>query len=72
MNILITFLLTEWAGAPLAIWFLGVMAALFMFVIGMSKRIRLRTTQGQLDFEMKPPARKKSERLSPEAPPRPE
>jgi hypothetical protein len=69
MDIFIKFLLTKWAGAPLAIWFLGVMAVLVMFTIGMSKRIRVRTPQSQLDFEMKPSARKKSKQLSPQAPP---
>jgi hypothetical protein len=71
MDALIKFMLTQWAGAPLAIWFLGVLAVLVMFTIGVSKRISVTTPRGGIALEKNSPARKRTKQVPPENPPRP-
>ena len=70
MDTVIKFLLTQWAGAPLVIWILGVLAVLVMFIIGGSKRIRLKTTRGEFDFQKQPTARKRTKPRPPDGPSR--
>jgi hypothetical protein len=71
MENLIKFLLTEWKGAPLAMWFAGMTAVLVMFIVWKSTWIRVKPFRGEIEIENKPPAKRKPKKPPPDATPKP-
>ncbi len=58
MDTFFKFLLTEWAGAPLAIWFLGVVAGLLIIIILVMRRLRIVTGHTEVELETRASAKK--------------
>jgi hypothetical protein len=55
--------LTEWNGAPLAIWILLSITVLAFSVISLSEVIKFKIFGGHFEFKRKPPPKRKPERL---------
>jgi len=51
MDALFNFLLTEWAGAPLVIWFVGSMAILGVIVVLRARRIKVKPLRGEIEID---------------------
>jgi hypothetical protein len=61
MENIIKFVLTEWNGAPLAIWLALIVAGLVIFIVAIVKSTRIRVTAfgSRFDYEQKPPQKRK-------------
>lgn len=60
MELFIKFLLTRWAGAPLAIWLFGELMAIVIFIAWRANRIKFKPFRGEIEIENMPPTKEKA------------